>query len=246
MLHPCCAADDAQLAAAEAAAAALAAGGIPEAALNFDEHAVGPFGAGYAWAAAGSDSVGAQLPLLAGNQSPGSECDSEAEEFTKVGARKPVTVLGGVQKAAVRNEARRLPRAASLPAVRPSYAMCMCLSGVVCCLQEVLGAEEPGLEEQSQGADQFNREVAETFLRCVKERISHDNAVIELNGLKIAEDRTFADCARCVIRYKVDHTALQHKLCAADASSSAWQRWVTCVLQTCWVAPLETWRGLLA
>ncbi|PSC74700.1 Translation initiation factor eIF-2B subunit epsilon [Micractinium conductrix] len=139
-------ADDAQLAAAEAAAAALAAGGIPEAALNFDEHAVGPFGAGYAWAAAGSDSVGAQLPLLAGNQSPGSECDSEAEEFTK----------------------------------------------------EVLGAEEPGLEEQSQGADQFNREVAETFLRCVKERISHDNAVIELNGLKIAEDRTFADCARYI------------------------------------------------
>ncbi len=42
----------------------------------------------------------------------------------------------------------------------------------------------------------FKREVGETFLRCVKESIAHDNVVIELNGLKIAEDRTFADCAR--------------------------------------------------
>lgn len=57
--------------------------------------------------------------------------------------------------------------------------------------------EEVGPEDGSPAADQFKREVAETFLRCIKERISHDNAVIELNGLKIAEDRTFADCARC-------------------------------------------------
>lgn len=57
--------------------------------------------------------------------------------------------------------------------------------------------EEVGAEEElTQGADQFKREVAETFLRCIKEHISHENAVIELNGLKIAEDRTFADCAR--------------------------------------------------
>lgn len=45
----------------------------------------------------------------------------------------------------------------------------------------------------------FKREVAETFLRCVKENISHDNVVIELNGLKIAEDKTFADCARYML-----------------------------------------------
>lgn len=57
--------------------------------------------------------------------------------------------------------------------------------------------EDVGPEDGSPGADQFKREVAETFLRCIKEHISHDNAVIELNGLKIAEDRTFADCARC-------------------------------------------------
>lgn len=45
----------------------------------------------------------------------------------------------------------------------------------------------------------FKREVSETFLRCVKEKIAHDNVVIELNGLKIAEDKTFADCARYML-----------------------------------------------
>jgi translation initiation factor eIF-2B subunit epsilon len=41
--------------------------------------------------------------------------------------------------------------------------------------------------------------VAETFLRCVKERFAEDNVVIELNALKIAEDRSFADCARYIL-----------------------------------------------
>ena len=54
--------------------------------------------------------------------------------------------------------------------------------------------DEVSLDEHAHA--QFKQEVAETFLRCIKEHISHDNAVIELNGLKIAEDRTFADCAR--------------------------------------------------
>jgi len=44
----------------------------------------------------------------------------------------------------------------------------------------------------------FKREVSETFLRCVKLRFDQTNAVIELNGLKIAEDRSFADCARYI------------------------------------------------
>eukprot|EP00882_Tetradesmus_deserticola_P016891 GHRQ01018070.1.p2 GENE.GHRQ01018070.1~~GHRQ01018070.1.p2 ORF type:complete len:211 (+),score=112.40 GHRQ01018070.1:1228-1860(+) len=44
----------------------------------------------------------------------------------------------------------------------------------------------------------LEQEVGETFLRCVKERFAETNAVIELNGLKIAEDRTFADCARYI------------------------------------------------
>ncbi|KAI8107409.1 hypothetical protein M9435_002440 [Picochlorum sp. BPE23] len=45
----------------------------------------------------------------------------------------------------------------------------------------------------------FKEEVAETFLRCIKENISQENVVIELNGLKIAEDKTFADCARFIM-----------------------------------------------
>lgn len=45
----------------------------------------------------------------------------------------------------------------------------------------------------------FKEEVAETFLRCIKENISQENVVIELNGLKIAEDKTFADCARFIL-----------------------------------------------
>ncbi|KAL4854090.1 putative translation initiation factor eIF-2B subunit epsilon [Chlorella vulgaris] len=54
--------------------------------------------------------------------------------------------------------------------------------------------EDPG----QRPTDQFKCEVSETILRCITEGISHNNAVIELNGLKIAEDRTFADCARYV------------------------------------------------
>lgn len=80
-----------------------------------------------------------------------------------------------------------------------------------------MGAEE----EQTQGADQFKREVAETFLRCIKERISHDNAVIELNGLKIAEDRTFADCARYDLRCRRrDQMRLSYCACRG--------RWMRC------------------
>jgi len=44
----------------------------------------------------------------------------------------------------------------------------------------------------------FPREVAETFLRCKREGFDQTNAIIELNALKIAEDRTFADCARYI------------------------------------------------
>ena len=45
----------------------------------------------------------------------------------------------------------------------------------------------------------FPQEVSSTFLRCKRDGFDHTNAVIELNSLKIAEDRTFADCARYII-----------------------------------------------
>lgn len=77
-------ADGAQVAAAEAAAVALAAGGIPEAPLDFDQQVVGPFGAGFAWS---DPAVAARdlLPIMFGSQTVPSDCDSEVEEFTKVG-----------------------------------------------------------------------------------------------------------------------------------------------------------------
>ena len=41
----------------------------------------------------------------------------------------------------------------------------------------------------------FKEEVMETFLRCAKERFGLENVIVELNGLRLAENRTFVDCA---------------------------------------------------
>ena len=75
----------------------------------------------------------------------------------------------------------------------------------------------------------FCREVAETYLRCVQLRFDQTNAVIELNGLKIAEDRTFADCARYIMTAMLDlcapaapHVASEYRpLFPADAPDAA-------------------------
>lgn len=72
----------------------------------------------------------------------------------------------------------------------PTYYLLLC-----CVALQEPSAGDAG-EDGGVVEPHFKREVAETYLRCVKEHISHDNVVIELNGLKIAEDRTFADCAR--------------------------------------------------
>ena len=45
----------------------------------------------------------------------------------------------------------------------------------------------------------FKQEVSETVLRCVRDRHNLDNAIVELNSLKLAENRTFADLARYVL-----------------------------------------------
>ncbi|KDD72989.1 hypothetical protein H632_c2657p0 [Helicosporidium sp. ATCC 50920] len=52
---------------------------------------------------------------------------------------------------------------------------------------------------QTASAAVFRKEVAETMLRCETEGVAQENALIELNALKIAEDRTFADCARYML-----------------------------------------------
>lgn len=64
------------------------------------------------------------------------------------------------------------------------------------------GEEEDEAEEVDE-ADlrelHFRREVAETFLRCVKDGFEQSNAVVELQGLKMAENRSFADLARYIL-----------------------------------------------
>ena len=62
----------------------------------------------------------------------------------------------------------------------------------------------------------FKKEVSETFLRCVKMGYNQDLAVIELNGLKIAEDRTFADCARHVFASILDLCLPPPPTCKAE------------------------------
>ena len=65
------------------------------------------------------------------------------------------------------------------------------------------GSDSESGNEFGDDADQaetvFRREVAETFLRCVKHGYAEANAVVELQGLKMAENRTFADIARYVL-----------------------------------------------
>lgn len=45
----------------------------------------------------------------------------------------------------------------------------------------------------------FKREVSETFLRCVRDGFEKKFLETELNSLKIAEHKDFADCARYIL-----------------------------------------------
>ena len=56
-------------------------------------------------------------------------------------------------------------------------------------------------------------------MRCVKMGYNQDLAVIELNGLKIAEDRTFADCARHVFASILDLCLPTPPTCKAEYQS---------------------------
>merc|ERR1719375_1299252 len=58
--------------------------------------------------------------------------------------------------------------------------------------------DEESVEDEVDPESLFAREVQETILRCVKEGFAQTNAIVELNALKLAEDRTFADCARFI------------------------------------------------
>ena len=45
----------------------------------------------------------------------------------------------------------------------------------------------------------FKQEVSETVLRCIKDGYNLENAIVELNSLKIAENKSFADVSRYVL-----------------------------------------------
>eukprot|EP00898_Chlorokybus_atmophyticus_P000815 jgi/Chlat1/1734/Chrsp13S02153 len=55
--------------------------------------------------------------------------------------------------------------------------------------------EEQASDEDEDDDAQFAREVQETFKRGVAEGLQQDNVVLEINALKMAYNRTFADCA---------------------------------------------------
>mmetsp|Transcript_1893 Transcript_1893/g.5530 ORF Transcript_1893/g.5530 Transcript_1893/m.5530 type:complete len:764 (+) Transcript_1893:77-2368(+) len=98
----------------------------------------------------------------------------------------------------------------------------------------------------------FPREVLETFLRCKRDGFSQANAVIELNGVKIAEDRTFAEVARYVFttilglclppaaRVRAEYRSL-FPTSAPDVSSKGGRE----ALLKAFLAQLEEWRDML-
>ncbi|KAK9841354.1 hypothetical protein WJX74_004422 [Apatococcus lobatus] len=54
------------------------------------------------------------------------------------------------------------------------------------------------MQEEPSWEVQFKQEVQETFLRGVQQQLEHHLAHMELNNLKIAEDKSFADIARYI------------------------------------------------
>lgn len=118
-------------------------------------------------------------------------------------------------------------------AVQPSHhrnSMCIIRMVRLWCLN--LGSAESQALLQAA----FKREVAETVLRCAAQGFDPSFAVVELNGLKIAEDKTFADCASAILttvlglcfpappRTKAENAAL-YPAAAADVSTQACCCW---------------------
>jgi translation initiation factor eIF-2B subunit epsilon len=149
---------------------------LPQGRSPWDEAAVGVGGAGHAWGPRAADasyewrfSVAPVHPSLAEAALCGGEQAGSDEE--PHGRRR------GASAACAGS-----PRAAGGAA------------------DEAEEAEEEGEEEEEEAHEQhFCREVSETFLRCVKDGFEKANAVVELQGLKMAENRSFADLARYIL-----------------------------------------------
>ena len=83
----------------------------------------------------------------------------------------------------------------------PNIAPCYDSAEAVESLAQSLPNMKAGEDDPEEALDPeslFAREVQETVLRCEKEQFAKTNAIVELNALKLAEDRTFADCARFI------------------------------------------------
>ncbi len=161
---------------ARAAAAALANGGVPETDMDFDSHVVGKMGAGYLW------KVG-----TAGR-------DSETHRAANAITRLRQSIAYDVN-AVLLEEQHRIDR---MIAAEETFLE----DGFASKANDLASDDSDGSEDAAMEMMQdhhFKEEVSETFLRCIKENISQENVVIELNGLKIAEDKTFADCARFIL-----------------------------------------------
>ncbi|GJP76699.1 hypothetical protein CLOP_g7168 [Closterium sp. NIES-67] len=59
----------------------------------------------------------------------------------------------------------------------------------------LVGGEDEDEDEEEDGEDEFSKEVEEMFKRAVAEGVAQDNVVLEVNALKLAYNRSFADCA---------------------------------------------------
>ena len=161
---------------ARAAAAALANGGVPESDMDFDSDVVGKMGAGYLW------KVGT------------GETSAEPHQAVNVVIRLRQSIAYDVN-AVLLEEQHRIDR---MIAAEETFLE----DGFASKTNDLASDDSDGSEDAAMEMmldHHFKEEVSETFLRCIKENISQENVVIELNGLKIAEDKTFADCARFIL-----------------------------------------------
>eukprot|EP00887_Chlorella_sp_A99_P001611 scaffold8.g1611.t1 len=155
------------------AAEALAGGGIPDLpGVEFETSIVGPLGAGFVWLP--PKEVDSRLLSVAVPPAADS-ADAVAAEWGDGWSDG-----GELPTAEVRLDSTAI--ASGVPA------------SALCTPTAAAAGAVPGAVDAM-----FRQEVAETFLRCVKEGIAQENVLIELNGLKIAEDKTFADCARFML-----------------------------------------------
>jgi len=188
-----------------AAAVAAAAGlGPAPADLAFDTAVVGNGGAGYLWPS-WSDPSAPGLPPPTAEELRGGESfvsslssshdDSDDDEDDDAFYGRHAAPLGRGGGVARGNAA--LAGSSSLSAQQQQQQQGQQQQQQSSSPSNANNKAEANAEEEDPDFH-FRREVAETFLRCALLDYEEDLAVIELNSLKIAEDKAFADVARAL------------------------------------------------